>query len=272
MNEKPNVRLIGMFVLTAAFVLIGTFLLINRDNLSSNSVKYVLYFDGSVKGLSVGSAVVFNGVPVGRVENIALLTDMKDLSFKIPVTIEISTKNFHGTERRHPESLWSIERYMRHSQMELFHELIAKGLRARLITQSILTGQMMIELSFFPDSKAVFRGTDPATEIPTVPSSMAEFSKTFQNLPIHQTVVNLNDALQSLNTLLKTVNANAPELLAEIENVSQNVNLLLAPNSQTVTDLNRFLREASMTAQSLRSWADYLERHPEALLKGKGGR
>ena len=46
MNEKPNVRLIGMFVLTAAFVLIGTFLLINRDNLSSNSVKYVLYFAG----------------------------------------------------------------------------------------------------------------------------------------------------------------------------------------------------------------------------------
>lgn len=272
MSQKINTKLTGMFVLTAAFILIGTFLLMNRDNLSSHSLKYVLYFEDSVKGLSVGAPVVLNGVPVGRVSNISLITDVKDLSFKIPVTIEINTNSFQQRKTNRADSLWKIEYSSRSSQIQMMHELIEKGLRARLITQSILTGQMMVELSFYPDTKPVFRGgKESIPEIPTLPSSIAEITKTFQNLPIHKMAINLNETLSELRTLLQTINAKAPQTTANVTSISQNVNEILSPNSQTVTDLNRFLKEAAAAAQSLHNWADYLERHPEALLRGKGG-
>lgn len=272
MDQKNNIKLTGMFVLTAIFILVGTFLLMNRDNLSSHSLKYVLYFEDSVKGLSVGAPVVLNGVPVGRVSNISLITDVKDLSFKIPVTIEINTHSFQERQSKGVDSLWKIEYFSRKSQIQMMQKLIEKGLRARLITQSILTGQMMVELSFYPDTKPVFRGgKENIPEIPTLPSSIAEITKTFQNLPIHKMAVNLNDTLIELRTLLRTINENAPQTTANVTSISKNVNAILSPNSPTVTDLNRFLKEAASAAQSLHNWADYLERHPEAILKGKGG-
>ena len=72
MSQKANPRLIGVFILIAFFVSIGTFFMMNRDRFFSHTTKYVLYFQGSVKGLNVGSPVVFNGVPIGRIINISL--------------------------------------------------------------------------------------------------------------------------------------------------------------------------------------------------------
>lgn len=272
MTDKPNTKLTGMFVLTALFVLIGTFLMINKDNLVSHTLKYVMYFDGSVKGLSVGAPVVLNGVPVGRVSNISLLTDIKNLTFKIPVTIEINSRSFQDKQMYAGNSPWRIEYYTRKSQIELFHELIQKGLRGRLITQSILTGQMMIELSFYPDTPIILRGgKDGEMEIPTLPSSMMELTKTLQNLPIHKIAVNFLDVLEELRSLLKTFNETLPVTAKNVSDITQNVNSLTSPDSQTVSDLNRLLNESAAAARSLHDWADYLERHPEALLKGKGG-
>ena len=272
MTDKPNTKLTGMFVLTALFVLVGTFLMINKDNLVSHTLKYVMYFDGSVKGLSVGAPVVLNGVPVGRVSNISLLTDVKNLSFKIPVTIEINANSFQDKQMNAGDSPWRIEYYTRKSQIELFHELIQKGLRGRLITQSILTGQMMIELSFYPDTPIILRGgKDGEMEIPTLPSSLMEFSKTLQNLPIHKIAVNFLDVLEELRSLLKTFNETLPVTAKNVSDITQNVNSLTSPDSQTVSDLNRLLNESAAAARALHDWADYLERHPEALLKGKGG-
>ena len=272
MTDKPNTKLTGMFVLTALFVLVGTFLMINKDNLASHTLKYVMYFDGSVKGLSVGAPVVLNGVPVGRVSNISLLTDIKNLTFKIPVTIEINSRSFQDKQMYAGNSPWRIEYYTRKSQIELFHELIQKGLRGRLISQSILTGQMMIELSFYPDTPIILRGgADDEMEIPTLPSSMMELTKTLQNLPLHKIAVNFLDVLEELRSLLKTFNEAMPATAKNVSDITQNINSLTSPDSQTVSDLNRLLNESAAAARSLHDWADYLERHPEALLKGKGG-
>ena len=70
MSQKANPRLIGVFILIAFFVSIGTFFMMNRDRFFSHTIKYVLYFQGSVKGLNVGSPVVFNGVPIGSLRGV----------------------------------------------------------------------------------------------------------------------------------------------------------------------------------------------------------
>ncbi len=76
MSQKANPRLIGVFILIAFFVSIGTFFMMNRDRFFSHTTKYVLSCQGSVKGLNVGSPVVFNGVPIGRIINISFVAGM----------------------------------------------------------------------------------------------------------------------------------------------------------------------------------------------------
>lgn len=284
MTTQPNKRLIGIFIVLAFVLLTGTFVLIKRDVWSTRTTKYVMYFEGSVKGLSVGAPVVFNGVPVGRVTSVTLAANLQDMTFQIPVTVEINSENF--VEQKKQKKLWKLRFSHRRSQQEIFQSMIEKGLRARLIMQSLLTSQMMIELSFFPGTPVVLQGAGNLPEIPTIPSSLTELSRTLQNLPILQIAMNLNKVLEQTDAFLATLNRGAPDLMndtrltlgdlrATLNSVSQtgkNVNMLISPDSQTVLDLNRLLRDSAYAAQSLRNWADYLERHPEALIKGKGGR
>lgn len=132
MVQKANPKLIGIFILAAFFIFIATFLLINQDRFFSRSIKYVLYFQGSIKGLNVGSPVVFNGVPIGRVIGISLVTDVQTMEVQIPVYIETNENNFVvlNSSGRSKEDI-----------QEFTDKMIEKGLRAKLENQSLLTGQ-----------------------------------------------------------------------------------------------------------------------------------
>lgn len=273
MIQKANPKLIGIFILTAFFIFIATFLLINQDRFFSRTVKYVLYFQGSIKGLNIGSQVVFNGVPVGRVIGISLVTDIQTMEVKIPVYIETNRNSFIIVNSG-SSSLEEIRQYT--------DKMIARGLRARLEPQSLLTGQMMIGLSFYPDTPIVLQNTNSKIiEIPTLPSTAEELSQTLQRLPLRQTMNNLNDVLREMKTLVGTVNGDSPVIIKDIRVMTNSLASAaqkaekamgsLDEDSRTMLDLNKMLRDFSSAAQSLRNWADYLERHPEALLKGKGG-
>ncbi len=278
MSQKANPRLIGVFILIAVFVSIGTFFLMNRDRFFSQTTKYVLYFQGSVKGLNIGSPVVFNGVPVGRVINISLVTDMQTLEVRIPVTIETNANSFiilSKKKRINPRA--GNEEIRRFTE-----EMIAKGLRARLIPQSILTGQMMIDLSYLPDTPVIMTPTSlKMIQIPTLPSISDELAKTLQKMPLDETFKRLNKVLEETDKLIAALNGDVPEIIKEMRKITHSVESIsdkadkaldsFDENSRTMLDLNQMLRDFSAAAASLRNWADYLERHPEALLKGKGG-
>ena len=278
MSQKANPRLIGVFILIAVFVSIGTFFLMNRDRFFSQTMKYVLYFQGSVKGLNIGSPVVFNGVPVGRVINISLVTDMQTLEVRIPVTIETNANSFiilSKKKRINPRA--GNEEIRRFTE-----EMIAKGLRARLIPQSILTGQMMIDLSYLPGTPVILTPTSLKTiQIPTLPSISDELAKTLQKMPLDETFKRLNKVLEETDKLVAALNGDVPEIIKEMRKITHSVESITKKadktldsfdeDSRTMLDLNQMLRDFSAAAASLRNWADYLERHPEALLKGKGG-
>ena len=278
MSQKANPRLIGSFILIALFVSIGTFFLMNRDRFFSYTIKYVLYFQGSVKGLNVGSPVVFNGVPIGRVINISLVTDMQTLEIKIPVTIETNANSsiiLRKKKRIAPRA--GNEEIRRFTD-----EMIAKGLRARLIPQSLLTGQMMLDLSYLPGTPVVLTPTTlKMIQIPTLPSIADELTKTLQKMPLDETFTRLNKLLEETSVFVATLNGDAPEIVKEIRKITALVESMslkadkaldsFNEDSRTMLDLNKMLRDFSAAAESLRNWADYLERHPEALLKGKGG-
>ena len=273
MVQKANPKLIGIFILAAFFIFIATFLLINQDRFFSRSIKYVMYFQGSIKGLNVGSPVVFNGVPIGRVIGISLVTDVQTMEVQIPVYIETNKSSF---------IVLNSGDHSAEDIQEMTDKMIEKGLRAKLETQSLLTGQMMISLSYDPGTPVVLRNHNPKIiEIPTVPSASAELLQTLQKLPIKQMAANLNNLLIETNKLITLVNKDSPNVMKDVSVLTHSLSQVARKiektlnsfdeDSRTMLDLNKMLRDFSAAAQSLRNWADYLERHPEALLRGKGG-
>ena len=164
---------------------------------------------------------------------------------------------------------------------EVMERLIQKGLRAKLITQSVLTGQMMIELGFYPNSPMILHGNTRFPEIPTLPSTIEELSKTFQDMPIRQTVTRINSLLEQMDRFMTLLNKDGPKIVADagetvavLSKTTKKADKVMdsfSENSRTMIDLNKMIKDFGYAAQSIRSWADYLERHPEALIRGKGG-
>ncbi len=226
---------------------------IKNNFLSQNEKLLVMYFEESINGLNVGSPVVFKGVQIGKVMRIEIEADPEDLSFSIPVYVRMnSTDNI---------------KYSGSGGMDynLMSSLIAKGLRARLTTQSYLTGQLMIELEMFPDTPAIMHEEPKqknVLEIPTILSPLGKISKGIQDLPIRESVVKFNQFFTALNEEL-------PEIHKMIKSMSKTVNSNSGAAADTLDNLNKAAINVSQAAKALRNFADYIERHPEALLKGK---
>jgi paraquat-inducible protein B len=170
------------------------------------------------------------------------------------------------------------------------------GLRAQLASANLLTGQKMVALDFFPKApKAKVDLTKAPPEIPTMSSGqLAELQESIQNIvsklekvPFEQIAADLRRALQTLDSTLKKADSMlgkvegelAPELKATLaqgrktlesaEKALGSVDKALSSDSPLQGDLRETLLEVTKTMESLRALTDYLERHPEAILRGK---
>jgi len=153
----------------------------------------------------------------------------------------------------------------------LLDALIKRGLRARLATQSFLTGQLGIELVMLPDTEVEEvqeQNGENFLQIPTVLSKSEEFSKGFNQLKIGKTIERIGEITESLQKEL-------PILLPAVTKSAQNIDKTMAKveksSDETISNLNRTLQDISDAAKSLQNLTDYLERHPESLIKGKKG-
>ncbi len=260
MHKEPDKKRIGLFMVTGISVLLIIFGIYLKGKVFTDTGNIlVMYFEESIRGLNVGSSVVFKGVEIGKVAKINLIADAKDLNFRIPVYVKLEAK----------QSISSVDEY--YTKQTLLDELIKKGLRARLTSQSYLTGQLMIELEMLPDTPIILHPESNVKgylEIPTALSSIGEISRGIQNIPIKESVENFNKFFAELNKHM-------PTLLPRVQEVVTNVNTVVTDNtaatSNALDNLNRTLVNVNEAAKALRNFADYLERHPEALLKGKGG-
>lgn len=252
MRKKPNSKLIGLFLICGVALFVATVgMFISDKIMASRNGMVVMYFSESIKGLDVGSPVMFKGVTIGRVAKVDLITNMEDLDFSIPVYATFNRQNFN------PE-------VPREDRTQVLRELVAKGLRARLNTQNYLTGQLMVELEMMsPDSPLVYRqvkGTVP--EIPTVLSPLAEISQGIQEIPLKETVKKVNKFFDSLN------NDIVPQFSSLIDDLSK-IPTQTSGVPESLRNFSRAMQNISAAAKSLNNFSDYIERHPEALLKGK---
>lgn len=332
MSRRANPTLIGAFVVGAlVLATIAAFILSSGAWLREKTYA-VMYFEGSVQGLSVGAPVTFRGVRVGTVTDVSMSIDADNVVITIPVTVEIAPERV--THRSDFTGTWS----------ENLRRLVSHGLRAQLEMQSLLTGQLLIELDFQPDKPPVYRDAhSPHPEIPTIPAPLDALRAKFEEYPIEsiladvsvilsgikalvtdpdfagtlhsvrQTVddygrlaqrmeqqvdptaellqrslVTANEALQKLDALLvradgtlnnfdqaagslgKTLEAAQGSLQVAQEALTGAKQLMRDDASWSIS-LNAALNEITRAARALRTLADTLERHPEALLRGKRG-
>ncbi len=246
------------------------------------SVKryWQLEFSGSVRGLTKGAPVEFRGLQVGKVEDVSLkIGQVNNEDILISVLVE--------TE---PERL--VEKgVIQNDQeyMKLIDSLVARGLRAQLRTGSIITGQLYVDLDFRENVAPKTVDWDLKYPIvPTIPASIEELMAVFnkmlekiETIPFEQIgqdirsmVKNLDSTVKASEELLKTVNSKiAPEISATLKQATHTMAELektFGNESPLNHNAIQALGELSEAARSLRMLSDYLERHPEALIYGKG--
>lgn len=259
MKKQPNKKRIAMFIILGILVMGGIILKNIADKIITEKTNLaVMYFNESIKGLNVGSPVVFKGVQVGKVVDIKIITNPKTLEFNIPVYVRFAKDG----------DVSSMSFYQEVNRKDVWRALIDKGLRARLINQNLLTGQLMIELQILPDTPIVLKEDDNSStlEIPTTLSTVAGLSKDLQDLPIKQIVNRLDKILIEIETDL-------PNILTRFATLAEKLNKYAdksAPQTnQTLNQVNTTLKDISQAAKSIKNLTDYLERHPDSLLKGK---
>lgn len=240
----------------------------------------VLNFDQSVRGLAPGAPVDFRGVTVGQVRSIGIEYVSDKKAFRMPVVVEFypSRMGFRARDVADEARKRAIVR-----------ELVKRGLRAQLRTGNLLTGQLYVALDFFPKAPPT-KDIDlagPLAELPTTPGTFDELQaklgdivSKIDKVPFDQigqdvrtAMVSMNKMLDSSDKLVAQLNGDvAPQVLAALQDARRTLaaaNGTLASDAPLQQDTRRMLQELTRTAASLRALTDYLERHPEALLRGK---
>jgi paraquat-inducible protein B len=245
------------------------------------SQPLLMYFNQSLRGLTPGAPVDFRGVVIGEVKSIGVEFDRAEREFRMPVLVQVYPDRLRRRAGETGEE-------SRATQQERLRFLTEKGLRAQLRNGNLLTGSVYVALDFFPKAPpAKINLEKNPIELPTVANSLDEIQSQVQEIasklnkvPYEQiagdlrtTLAALNKTLASTEQAVNRINTDlTPELAAAMKDVRKTVNSAertLADDSPLQQDMRQTLRELTRAAGSVRVLTDYLERHPESLLRGK---
>jgi paraquat-inducible protein B len=229
MSDKSHTVAIGAFVIGASLIAITTLLFLLGSGFGKKA-KVVMVFDGSVKGLNVGAPMALRGVQVGQVTNIELIIDSDKASVIMLVEADFDAKNI---------------RTQGSANANLIEELIARGLRAQLNSQSLLTGLLYIELDFHPESALILADIDsPYMQLPTIPTNLQRITKKLEDVDISKLTDDLESISNGINTLVSSeefqgLPANLTSTLDSMRDLSAQLREQLAstgPKLDTVLD------------------------------------
>jgi paraquat-inducible protein B len=318
MGKRVSPAVIGAFVVASFAILVIALIVVGSGKIFSKPTRFICMFQGNLNGLKVGAQVKVRGVQVGTVAAIELRLlpsqgkmrpGIRDL--RLPVIIDVDRSQLlarGGTGDALEKSG--------------FDEMIQRGMRAQLNTESLLTGLLYIDLDLHPDAPANYalEPDGPYLEIPTVQTdlqqlqerlghaldrfekidfqamaeSITDAANSIKNLTgspelkatlesLKGTVANLNEAVVSARNLLNNANAKVGPLVEDLHESSDEANKTmketrsalidlqqtLDPNSPLAVRLNRTLDSLTETSQSIGEFADYLQRNPGALVRGR---
>jgi paraquat-inducible protein B len=335
MSKPANKTMIGAFVVGAVALAVAAVVLFGSGKFFQKTDQWLTFFHGSVKGLNVGSPVVFRGVQIGQVTDIIVGFDAAKLEVLIPVFFEVDPEKFKDIGSR-------VE--TRKNGADMHKALISRGLRAQLQIQSLVTGQLLINIDFYPDTPAQLIGIDQFKEkisveewweIPSVSTPLQELEKALSHINIkeitddvkramdgiaklatnpdlHESIGvlkntltdiqklarNLDSKVDPLSTSLdqtlvearagigdarKLMNEQGPVLVSKIKKAAESATTALVHANTTLKSIENLaeegtqlrhevssaLTEIAAASRSVRVLADFIEQHPDAILRGR---
>lgn len=324
MTKKTNPKLIGGFVVGAMVLVVAGVMIFGSGKFFAKKHRWVLYFPGSVKGLTVGAPVTLEGVNIGTVTDVKVVFDRETLKFYAPVYVEIF-----------PDRIKDIGEYVAKETPdpeEVMKALVQRGLRGQLDLQSLVTGKLQVSFAMHPGSEIYYAGIDKSvTEIPTLPTTMQQLAKMLENIDIKgmtedirntlaaieklatspelaEAVTSLNKTLKDFGKLARNVDGRVGPLTSSIEETMRdtqklvnNVDAQIDPtftqlqdtlktaeaalkqakialsgvddvvgvDSAFIYQLNKTVKELQVMASSINALANYLQRQPDSLIRGK---
>jgi paraquat-inducible protein B len=254
MSKRANPTVIGAFVVGAVVLAVAGLLLLGSFQFARRPLVAVAFFDGSVAGLTKGAQVLARGVPVGTVSDIQLYYDQK----RIGVLMRIERQGLGAPRLASQED---IQHAIQH--------LVAKGMRAQLRSQSLVTGQLYVALDFFPDTPVVLTGLDPSVpEMPTVPTELEQFAEQakrladrLDKLPIEALATHAVEAIDGVNQLarspeitdtLRSVRGAVADAQALVRTVQGQIGPLLGTAQKTLDQVNALAADAQSTSSEAR--------------------
>ena len=338
MSKEVNKIVIGGFVIGGIGLSVLAILVFGSGKFFQKKSMHVMFFEGSVKGLNVGSPVKLRGVDIGMVKDIQLTINSDDLEFFVPVYVEIFGDRISVLEEK------KVGQFKKYETVDIL--VNDMGLRAQLQIQSLLTGQLFINYDFYPETPIRKIGLEKKIyEVPTIPTTLQmltvtleqivndirkvnfqeiveNISKTFQGAnemmnssDLRESAVNLNIALQDMQKFIKKAdvlagNANSrvdsiadsfestmddtrrlmnnidsrvepvaadmENALAVVQSSFEKAETLLVEAQKMISENSNLRREIMMTlesmsdaSRSMEELTDYLQQHPDALIRGK---
>lgn len=258
--------------------------------------RYVLHTRQSLRGLSVGAPVQFLGMPIGEVVHFGLEYNRESQDLR--PRVEIETYEHLIEEQLGKKQAEAIRKSTtpeeRHSIIQTM--VVERGLRAQLRPGSLLGGQLFVALDYFPDApKARIDWKSNPPEFPVVPGVAEELegklrsiAAKLEKVPLEEIGNDVKKAVETLDRTLqsatRTLNRVEGETLPEAKKTLEDLrraidsaerllanadNTLLGPDAPGQQELRDALKEIARSARAIRILADYLERHPETLIRGK---
>lgn len=243
--------MIGGFILGALLLAIGLLVVVGSGTWWQQTMTCVMYFQGAVQGLQPGASVNFRGVKLGSVKAVKMLFDQQSLEIRIPVLVELVIGTRADAD---------IMRERDHTAYDAIRRLVARGLRAQLQLESLVTGQLFVQLDLYPGAESRQAEPDPATgllEIPTVPTTLQEVTSTVRKaidkvaeLPMGEMLHNLERTLQGVERLV-----NAPEILETFRSLHQALAEVQQLTRRVGQDMGTLTGSASSTLGSVQRLA-----------------
>jgi paraquat-inducible protein B len=250
--------------------------------------KAIMVFNESVRGLSVGAQIDFQGIIIGEVVENTIDFDTTTKQTNVVVLVNLYPDRLSSKFRKN-------SRLSNTDANELLTLLVSRGLRAQIRASNLLTGQLYIALDFFPKAQKVnFDANATPIKIPTVPGSLRELQTTLASiankldqLPVDAIAQDLQKTLFNVNKLIVQIDEKlAPEAgnaivemretlleakhaMTEAQHTLKSIEQSVGKDGKIQQDAHEAMREITRAAQSTRALVDYLERHPEALIRGK---
>jgi len=280
-SAKAHPRLVGAFVLGAITLVLGAIAALSSGNWLARRDFFAVYFPGSVKGLDKGAPVTFRGVKVGEVQDVqAILTNRPADLIQIEVVIEVR----HTVIDVAPGQ--SVPAFLAQSASrdDFARGLIERGIRARLKSASLLTGQKYIDLDFHPEDPARFAGLQPRySELPTTPTAMEKMGDRAEailekaaELPIEQMLDDLRKTLVAAREVLESSDlrgafAGANRSTRKMESTLAQVEATFQTAAKTLTALRGETGPTAEEArQTLRAFHKTAEQAQDSLTDLKG--